>query len=201
MAYYWVKLHLDILDNHRLMQLPAHIFKRYISFLLLAREHNREGLLDTVPNLAWRLCTTDKDILKALQILAELGIMAETPEGWLMVDFVSRQAAATTYERVRKARERKLASQEDETNRYINSYEDDKNEKTAVVKAVTFPSTSASAAASFSDSFDSISISDSISDSGSGSDPESDPDPISRSRPGSEGEPRRRKARSKPKHP
>jgi hypothetical protein len=95
--------------------------------------------------------------------------MAETPDGWLMVDFVSRQAAATTYERVRKARERKLASQEDVTKRYTNSDEDVTNEKEAVVEAVTFPSTSASAAVSFSDSFDSISDSDSFSRSESGS--------------------------------
>ncbi len=116
MAYYWVKLHLDILDDYRLQQLPAQYLNAISAFCCWRGEHNREGLLDTVPNLAWRLRTTDENILKALQSLAEVDVMTETPDGWLMVDFVSRQAAATIYERVRKARKKKIASKEDVTN-------------------------------------------------------------------------------------
>jgi hypothetical protein len=113
MTYSWIKLHLDILDDSKVEELPLLVFKRYIEFLLVAREQDQDGLLGNVHHLAWRLRTSEKDVLKALHTLSEAGITAETAEGWLVVNFAKRQAAMGGAERIRQARARKHNSPKD----------------------------------------------------------------------------------------
>jgi hypothetical protein len=87
--------------------LDDRIYRFYIQFLCIAREYNSDGLLKPVSKLAWRLRTSEKDILYALSALRQIGLMAETPEGWLVVNFAREQAPLESAERMRQSRIRK----------------------------------------------------------------------------------------------
>ena len=164
MAYTWVKLYLSILDDPRVSRLSERMFRTFIQFLLVAREYDHDGLLRPAPQLAWRLRTTKDYILRSLRTMSEVGLVAETPDGWLVVNFAREQAPIDGAERMRQSRERKKALSEDVTERNKECY-----------AAAADPSASASASVSYSDSeSESESESDSISDSDSEFDSEID---------------------------
>ncbi len=105
-AYTWIKLYIEILDDPKVGLMPDWEFRRFIQFLLVARERNQGGLLGPVSELAWRLRSSEDDMLKSLRAMSEIGIVAETPDGWLVVNFAKRQAALTDAERSQQYRER-----------------------------------------------------------------------------------------------
>ena len=121
-TYTWIKLYIEILDDPKVGLMPDWAFRRFIQFLLYARERNQNGLLGPVSELAWRLRSSSDDMLLALRTMSEIGIVAETPDGWLVVNFAKRQAAVPSAERVSQYRERKKeaeeAVEEDVTKRY-----------------------------------------------------------------------------------
>jgi hypothetical protein len=123
-AYTWIKLYIEILDDPKVGFMQDWLFRRFIQFLLVAREHNQNGLLGPVSELAWRLRSSEDDVLKALRAMSEIGIVAETPDGWLVVNFEKRQKAINGAERIKEYRTRK-----DVTKRYKNSNEDVTNEE------------------------------------------------------------------------
>jgi len=164
MAYTWIKLYLSIIDNEEVGMLTDRVFKRFIQFMCIAREYNHDGLLKPVHLLAWRLRTSEEDILESLRTMRECGLVAETPDGWLVVNFAREQAPMDVAERVRQSRQRKQALKEDVTDRYQECNEEDNEVDNA---AAADPSASASAS-------DSISISDSDSESTSDSESESE---------------------------
>jgi hypothetical protein len=102
----WIKLYIEMLDNSRVGMLPDWVFRRFIQFLLVAGECDHEGLLEPVPQLAWRLRSSQDDMLNALRTLRETGMVAETPDGWKVVNFAKRQAVLTSTERSRNSRNR-----------------------------------------------------------------------------------------------
>jgi DnaD/phage-associated family protein len=114
--YTWIKLYIEILDDDKLGLLPDWLKWRMVQLFLVAREKNRDGLLGPVSGLAWRLRISEDDLIGALRTLSEIGIVAETPDGWLVVNFLKRQAPVTTAERVREYRKRER--NDGETKRY-----------------------------------------------------------------------------------
>ena len=104
-TYTWIKLYIEILDDPKIGLMPDWLFRRFMQFLLVAREYNHDGLLGPVSELAWRLRSSEDDMLDVLRTMSEIGIVAETPDGWLVVNFSKRQYSES-YDRVKRFRER-----------------------------------------------------------------------------------------------
>ena len=115
-TYTWIKLYIELLDDPKVGMMPDWMFRRFIQFLLYAREYNQDGLLGPVSDLAWRLRSSEDDMLKALRPMSEIGIVAETPDGWLVVNFEKRQAPISSAERIKEFRKRQ--SNDDVTKSY-----------------------------------------------------------------------------------
>jgi hypothetical protein len=101
----WIKLYLEILDDPKMGQLPDWLWRRAIELFLLAGENGNDGLLQPVPDLAWRLRVSAEKLTESLQALSEVGVVHETPQGWLVTNFKKRQYSESV-ERMRRYRRR-----------------------------------------------------------------------------------------------
>jgi len=102
----WIKLYIEILNDMKIQQLPNWLWRRAIELFLLAGENGEDGLLQPVPPMAWRLRISEDDLVKSLRTLAEIGVVHETPESWVVTYFEERQRVPSSTERVRAFRER-----------------------------------------------------------------------------------------------
>jgi DnaD/phage-associated family protein len=106
MSYGWIKLWLDILDDDKIYDMPDWLFKRFIYFLLAAKEYDHDGLLQPVTKLAWRLRLSEDQINEALRALMEVGVVCEDAGNYLIKNFSKRQAIPSSALRVKKFREK-----------------------------------------------------------------------------------------------
>lgn len=102
----WIKLYLEILDDIEFGELPEYIKWRAIELFLVAGENGDDGLLPSVARLAWRLRLGTDKIAETLSALTQVGVVHETPEGWIVTNFSKRQRSEE-YERVKKYIEKK----------------------------------------------------------------------------------------------
>lgn len=115
MPGYWIKLWVELIDDPKMGSLPHWVWRRFVEFLLAAKEYDHDGLLQPVPQLAWRLRMPEKECEEALRALSAIGVVAETPDGWMVVNFAKRQARVPDVERQRQHRKqetKKLFSHE-----------------------------------------------------------------------------------------
>jgi len=113
---FWIKLYIEILDDPKMGKLPDFLFRRAIELFLLAGENGNDGLLQPVQDLAWRLRISETKLTESLSALSLVGVVHETPEGWVVSNFSKRQEAATSTERVHEYRKRNAS----ETYRFKN---------------------------------------------------------------------------------
>lgn len=106
MKHTWLKLYFEILDDPKMGRLSDHLWRRAIEIFLLAGEQAQDGLLPSVDDMSWRLRTSVEELTEILQVLAGLEIVHETPEGWVVTHFKSRQYSESL-ERVRRYRNAK----------------------------------------------------------------------------------------------
>lgn len=106
-ANYWLKLWLDILDDPKVAKWPDWLFRRFILFLCIAKENDKDGYLPPVKDLAWRSRLTDSQVGDALQALSEVGVVREDAQGWIIINFAKRQEATPAAERMRRLRKRR----------------------------------------------------------------------------------------------
>lgn len=99
----WLRLYTDVLDKHKVQTLPGELFKAWINFLLIARQH--EGLLPPLREIAFRL-HVDDDIAEGwLLSLTHRRLIDETPDGFRPHDWEQYQYDSdSSKERVRKFR-------------------------------------------------------------------------------------------------
>jgi len=88
---YWAKLWIEILDDPKVANMPDWLFRRFIYFVLAAKEYDSNGLLQPVNDLAWRLRIGNDACTEALEALSKIGVARETAEGWELINFVKRQ--------------------------------------------------------------------------------------------------------------
>ena len=105
MKRFWIKLYIEILDDPKMGQLPDWLWRRAIELFLLAGENGNDGLLQPVTDLAWRLRTSLQKLTESLVALSEVGVVHETPQGWLVTNFKKRQYSESM-ERTRRYRTR-----------------------------------------------------------------------------------------------
>jgi hypothetical protein len=102
---FWIKLYMEILDDATFGTLPEFIKWRAIELFLVAGENGNDGLLPPVARLAWRLRLEEVKIAETLSALTEVGVVHETPQGWVVTHFKERQYSES-YERMKRYRER-----------------------------------------------------------------------------------------------
>lgn len=103
---YWMKLWYEILDDPKIGMLSDHLKWTAIQMFLVAGEHNKEGLLPSIPFMAWRLRVQEAQLTKDLDALSNSGIVQLTPEGWFVTNFKTRQEKPPKAEYMRRKRER-----------------------------------------------------------------------------------------------
>jgi DnaD/phage-associated family protein len=103
---FWIKLYMEILDDATFGTLPEFIKWRAIELFLVAGENGNDGLLPPVARLAWRLRLEEVKIAETLSALTEVGVVHETPQGWVVTNFAKRQEPMTSTERSRYSRKR-----------------------------------------------------------------------------------------------
>lgn len=104
---YWIKLYHEILHDRKMATLSDHLYRRVIELFLLAGETDQDGALPDVADMAWILRADEPALLDDLRALAKVGITTDTDNGWLVTNFVERQAPSDPEARVRRHRERK----------------------------------------------------------------------------------------------
>ena len=118
-SYTWIKLYIEILDDPKVGMLPDAMKWRMVQLFLVARERNKDGLLGSISQVAWRLRVSEDDLIISMKTLADNGIVKDTPDGWMVINFVKRQAPVAGKDRVGAFRERN----KDVTKSYNNSNE------------------------------------------------------------------------------
>ena len=101
---FWIKLYIEILDDDKFGILPEFMKWRAIELFLVAGENGNDGLLPPVERLAWRLRLPQEKLAETLSAIAQVGVVHETPEGWVVTNFMKRQAAIPVGERVKRYR-------------------------------------------------------------------------------------------------
>lgn len=111
---YWLKLYCEILDDPKMGCLSDHLWRRSVELMLAAKRLGKDGLLPTAEQIAWMLRLSDVAQLQSdLEAIATTGIIRPEGEGWLIVNFASRQGPSTSSERKRAQRDRKRSMQYD----------------------------------------------------------------------------------------
>ena len=105
MSNFWIKLHHRLLDDHNFGSLPEFEKWRAIELFLAAGEEGSDGLLPSVEHLAWRLRHPIEQLKETLAALSQIGVVHETPQGWVVTDFQKDQISESA-ERVKRFRNR-----------------------------------------------------------------------------------------------
>jgi DnaD/phage-associated family protein len=102
----WIKLWVEILDDPKISKFPDWLFRYFIYLLLIAKEYDHDGLLQPVPELAWRLRLREEQITETLRALTEVGVVCEDAGNYRIKNFSKRQAIPSSALRVKKFREK-----------------------------------------------------------------------------------------------
>ena len=152
---YWAKLWIEILDDPKVANMPDWLFRKFIIFVLAAKEYDHAGLLQPVDDLAWRIRSNVKETADALSALEQIGVTRATADGWELINFVKRQEReySDTPEAIRQRRYReKHNNKENNNNNNIQTYNNNKHNKKALHDN-SDTSISISSSVSVSDSF------------------------------------------------
>lgn len=123
---YWMKLYFEILHDPKMSKLSDRQWRRTIELFLLAGEHELDGSLPPVEDIAWQLRTSVKALEIDLSKIAEFGIVSRQADGtWVVTNFEKRNAPVTGTERIRNYRvtKRNEEYQSPVTERYTSGNE------------------------------------------------------------------------------
>ena len=117
-ANVWIKLYIEVLNDPKMGCLPDNLWRKVIELFLLAGEYDTDGSLPALRDVSWRLRITEAELLDAYRALAELGILHESADGWIVTHFADRQKAMTNAQRMHAYRERKKSVTKRNADRY-----------------------------------------------------------------------------------
>jgi hypothetical protein len=109
---YWIKLYTEILNDPKVGLLTNDLKWRFTEALLLAGNEEQDGYLPATAHAAFMAHTSEAELVADWRSLERAGLLAETDDGWLVINFAKRQAPSEVAERVRLHRERKNLLQE-----------------------------------------------------------------------------------------
>jgi hypothetical protein len=75
------------MEEPKMRRLPDSLRRRAVELFLLAGENGDDGLLQPVADMAWRLRTSEEKLTEALRALSQVGVVHETPHGWVVTHF------------------------------------------------------------------------------------------------------------------
>lgn len=103
---YWIKLYHEVLDDPKMAMLPDRLWRRVIELFLLAGKTGKTGYLPDARQIAWCLRLPIDEVEKDLTEIERLGIIRREENGWLVVNFISRQSPLRDADRKTMQRER-----------------------------------------------------------------------------------------------
>ncbi len=107
-SYYWIKLYNEILSDPKMGRLSDRLWRRTIECFLMAGEHDQDGLLPSVYDMAWKFRTDPEELQEELlQLENEKIVRFNMTHGyWEVINFSKRQAPVSGAERVARHRKR-----------------------------------------------------------------------------------------------
>lgn len=103
----YIKIYTKILENPKVGRLDDKTWRIMMELFLLAGETFDDGNLPDADSIAWKLRRPEKDIVSALQKLAEIGTVTLSGDNATVTNFVKYQNTnQTSYERVKRYRNR-----------------------------------------------------------------------------------------------
>ena len=108
---YWIKLYHEILHDPKMARLPDRLWRRAIELFLMAGETGDGGELPDIADMAWTLRVDQMELADDLAKLAKIGVLTESPDGWVVTKFAVRQAATSDAKRMAQWRERNRKAQ------------------------------------------------------------------------------------------
>lgn len=103
---YWIKLYIEILDDPKMGRLTAEQWRLAIELFLLAGEQNKNGILPSLPDMAWRLRIDENELLQTMSELEQVGILSQDGDAWVVTNFARRQEAIPATERAKNSRKK-----------------------------------------------------------------------------------------------
>jgi len=105
---YWIKLYIEILDDPKMGRLTAEQWRLAIELFLLAGEQNKNGILPSLPDMAWRLRIDENELLQTMSELEQVGILSQDGDAWIVTNFARRQDKISDAERSKAWRRNEL---------------------------------------------------------------------------------------------
>ena len=107
-AYYWFKLYDEILNDPKMGKMSDRLYRRSIEMMAFANQHNQDGKLPPIDDMAWILRCDETELQQEMSDLASDKYRILTREGddWIVTNFSSRQERVSDAERQRRKRER-----------------------------------------------------------------------------------------------
>jgi DnaD/phage-associated family protein len=99
-GHFWLKLYTEMLDDLKVEHMTDHQFRRFIQMLLFAKELDNNGSLGSISDLCWRLRISQEECETLLSEFESMHITANTPAGWILINFAKRQERSANAERV-----------------------------------------------------------------------------------------------------
>lgn len=106
----WLRLYVDMLDDHKVQTLPLHLFKAWVCLLAMAKVH--DGTLPSANEIAFRLRMSQHDAQAAIDSLIDKGLIDIRPDkhlephNWAKRQFRWDGVDLTQAERKRRSRAR-----------------------------------------------------------------------------------------------
>lgn len=115
---YWMKLYYEMLDDPKVGRLSDSEHRTMVNCFLLAGKMDEDGRLPSVADIAWQLRRDEGELLADMEALAKVGILLVVEGGWMVTNFVKRQARVSDAERQRAYRDRVRHT-------FLDGYEDE----------------------------------------------------------------------------
>ncbi len=108
MAMPWVRQWNEILDNPKIMTLPAPLYRYWSLLLNVAQRHDRSGVLPEFTHIAFALRVTEHEVSEAIENLVKARLVEKTAKAYRIHDWGHWQShGMSDAERQRLCRQRK----------------------------------------------------------------------------------------------
>jgi hypothetical protein len=130
---YWIKLYTEIVRDPKMGRLSDRQFRLCINLFAIAGEHDRDGALPPVSDIAWLLRDDEEEIAQDLEALAKVNIVERVDDIWIVRKWAERQAKAPSASR-ESVRTRVTDYRKQKRNEGVTTLHDERNEGVTTLK-------------------------------------------------------------------